>query len=1834
MTSSITPGSEVLSDSEAHAPMLDLPAITIAAYFHPSTLSATFDLNQVAEGVFVWDSADAQLLQRLQALALDVAHVQIEQAHTDTSDFLIALQGRIDLEIDISFDAEIPETAWHFCLMAAHNALIGATTAASVDDAVEPSTTLALPLVSLRGELIQAAAKGTFARELVDAGVFLCDEDWPDGMLNLQQAAEAVADSLALNGSVRAEDFVRALHKRIDVDITAHLEADPPGLDALVFLMAAHNALNSLLAHALVPSPFKADEWSGSQADEPAAPVDESQTVALYPRGDEPVLLTADEQQVTGLVRLALEMMESFYGTLELPLRERLNTLYAKPLVSVEALKDIVEDSKKLVSDALTELAGYVVDVRSIKIHTARTDKPAVSGQLWAWLSQGTPLQLAPPQFSRDAYDFVMNSWLTLDDAPFNKSDGSAVTVNEVIGIGRKLDIGQVIAQKCDRWGGEGDVADAIIQEAQADFEITLLNALKTNQITLQQYQHLLGSTGVSVPGYTDGSVLPYGNQHMRIEAHDVPVFGLRTRNGHYIYAATAPEGRLFTADEDSGRSAATVFIEAFRANLWGTRLQRDGWSWSLLGPAAQQAVNAKLPQPLPHQPSKSRPATAYWTGRGVYASKADHDRKASEVNLTAPYAVRQSTAVHALEVTRPSWRPAFITALATTRRAFLANQVKEQFTPNQHSSLAHALRIGSEFVAFVLDVLLIAVPGKVKLPGRAFLFKVMFLKQLAIDLPTSLVQSKWDEAGEVLIDFFETVLEMGATRKAGSLARSRLNKLSRALLPAQQGDTGHASGAPIQPETTLRGMLPPVLQALKDSELSDVLRQSGVSASELSAMKANQAPMSMELAVEASLAMNRVLRAQVKLMLDTPRYRELPSRVEWPVVGLLSHHLDICITVLGPDGRSLRRFEPVSGNVVPGSARQKPEVVLTRFGAWHFSANTENQNGAISNSLFYYVQPAPNGARLGDRVAQADRLKEGVAKLLFTPDIERAFANAIHHGTRPRANVQAEEGTLLAVTVEGKDTVDPGKLSGAPTRWVSEESERCVPDANGVENLNKARLQNDLALLNGGLALSASPALTQNAESLYLSGLMDVFNGIPALGEAVAVRVIVAGKTVAVWGNEHASQVLVLDRRGGADTHHYMGRLEGHDAVAPGAHSTNPLSELVLRLMNDDARNKLGIDITDPHRLTKSVMERVLSVRTHSTAQGSLIGIDVTSHSGLSNYVQSVTLTVSPTSDGLIRQDSKVWLEWGHGALEVRAQGDAWRVFSAAGGAGPLMLRSYAEWRILQEPVAALDRFEGAQVTDAAVLAKLDEMQRREPLARVYHLWADGSTGGGSYIAFSGSSRTYYRVRPAETGADELEVVRPDGSGGGVWLRQGPSGAWDPAPRLLGGALGDEHIVVWRPWGSPTPLPLQGGFGIQNSMYESRVSAQAVSRRAHNPFFPFFAPSGLEDYYSNRLFISSAALKDKSSTANIAAKVEVFSRQWQMPLDITALSFFRMPDDVSSEAFHVNGALIANLVLKQVGNQPVIRRILEPMAGSGFYANYVRAVGYTGALQVNDSNPLSYLTKRLIVEQPDRVKHYIGNIKANLVALAYEGAAMRFDSNRLKIQFATAGQAEVFIESEAASRIREDIKNYFQYLIDTHFVMTPVGVGVHPTLPDSEARAYLAAALYLMQHNSEHNAVVSVDTEGALNLALSTVTRDDNVVSLLPNGIANIDHLNYLSHIHSAQDKETIFTDYDGWGMFDPIEGTIKDGDLAILSGHFGNVKISEPRFIGKVRDHVVPFIELGGRVVIIDSYSNYKADELSALGLQVFEIRTQSKGYLLAVNTQVVTDVGLAVN
>jgi hypothetical protein len=1558
--------------------------------------------------------------------------------------------------------------------------------------------------------------------------------------------------------------------------------------------------------------------------------------ITLYPSGHEPILLTADQSNAAALMAKALGAMEAFYGTLNKAQRARLDALYGTPRVGADALMKVVQGAKAQVSRQLAALCGHEVKVDAVRIHTARSEKPDVSEPLWAWLARGTPVQLAQPRLTRDANNFVDNSWLTLGGGALVKQDGSQVTVDEVVSIGRELDIGASIATQCDAWLAQAEVASTIRRESNANLEIALLNALKVGQITPAQLLQLQASAGVSLAGIVSyglpiaGLTLHRGNFMLRVEGHDLPVYALSTASGVYVYAGLFPEGRLFVANAAQGFSAMQVFTEAFRRDLWGTRRERSGWSWSLLTPSAQRTVSAKLPQPL--ATSTAYPASAYWAhGAGVYASKADYDRGASGVRFTAPYPLSRDTVTG---------------RLASAYGALLVGRVKEHFTPNQSSSLEHAQRIGAEVLAFVLDVILIAVPGDVKFPGRALLFKAMFAKQLAIDLPQNLVQSKWDEAAETLVDFFETVLEMQLLRKAGTLVRSRLDKLNRTLLPGRTVSTADTGGVGVTPVTAvqrLRSMLPSTLHGLSDDAVATVLRHAGVSKQALNAMWRGKAPMDMALAAAASAAMSRELIGQTALLMATPRYTQLPEAVEWPVVGWLAHSLNVRISVEDADGRSLRVFEPERGTA-EGEGAARREVVLTRHDRWHYGTGQENGNGETADSLFFYVQaPTRPGQVVDNRDEVATRLKHDAASQFERPEQAYLLQRAIHHHNRPRASVPKGEGALLAVSVEGNVKLPEERLQGSEARAVSAHSERCVAQPRSPANLAKARYQADLAALAGAPGPAGPQSLTFSAESMYLSALLRVFSAHD-LQQRIAVRVVAGGRSVAAWGSEQAAQVLVLQRRGEEGAYVYRGQLDGADTVAPAKDSSVPVSDVLLRGMDDAARERLGINISDAQALNRAVMGKLLADAGSAPMPGGLKGLDLRVDPELDACLQAVTLHEVPGADGLILQDDKAWIQRGAGALEVHQEGPSWRVQGPGAARGPLLHRSYGEWRRLQEPVEAVAQLVDGPVLGAAVQARLAALHARDPLARLYHDTDANAGGGASYIAFRGLSSTFYRVKPAEPGAVEVEVVRPAGTGGGVWLHRLQSGIWQLARTLPGGMYHNADPAPWRPWRRPGAQQLPHTLGLSGSTHEGTFSLAGGTHKASNRFFPFVRPTNRRAEF-NRLFANAPENVQRSSdNANIAAKVELFHHQWRLPVDITALRFFRMPGEITSEAKHINGALIADLVTAQQAGQPLIRRVLEPMSGSGFYGNFVKAAGFRGEMRINDISPLVTLTQTEIVRQPDRVKHHINNIKQALVELwQVNNHDVAFDPQTLRIDLPDGNASRTFVNSPQVVRYRVDVRHYFYTTVETQYRLRDGDIVVSPDSSfladpvngETEARAYIAAAFYIMQTNSvRHRAPVEINEMGRLDLPMSIVVTDGNAgsVLLLANGLSNLDGLNYLSYLHSHEQGQTTFSRADGWEMLRVTDGVSNLGDLAILSGHFSDFYLNEVQFMDRVRDHVMPFVHNRGRVIITNAYSPYKERAYLALGLRVFVLENAAASYLLVMNDAVARDAGLA--
>lgn len=1551
----------------------------------------------------------------------------------------------------------------------------------------------------------------------------------------------------------------------------------------------------------------------------PSAPASDA-VVDLYLEGLEPLLMTADEQQAAQLVQAALAALKHFYGDLDPAQRARLARLYETPALGVDALNAIVQHARAQVGARLAELAGRQIALDEVHIHTARAQAGAVSEPLWNWLARGTPVQLAAPRLTQDANAFVDNSWLTLAGQPLIKPDTRPVTLDDIIALGRTLDIGSSIARQCDDWAAHSQVVAATRREADARLELALLNGVKAGQITSAEYVRLSDAAGLSLPAALSVGVRQQrdetlGHFLLRIEGHALPVLALKVEGQVYVIADTYPEARLFVADSPHDVSAMQRFGTAFRDDLWNSRAQRDGWSWQLLSPTAQQAVIGRLPQPLPS--AQRYPATAYWVaGDGAYSSRADYERRATEVRLTAPFPLVRRSVAHA-------WAQAHVT--------LLVRRVKERFTPNQDTSLAHAQRIGAEWLTTALDVILIAVPGKVRFPGRALLFKALFTRQLALDLPLSLVQARWEEAGEILVDFLETVVEMQALRKAGTLVRARIDTLSETFLGERP-----APAALAQAHLQLRSMMPAPLRGLSDAALLDLLRNAGTDARTLTAMHQGKARMDMALVAAVSETRIRHWVDQTPNLLSSDEYTRLPEAVEWAVVACLSATLNVQITVTDPAGAALRSFDAQAAMA---------SVDLIRLGHWQYVGHKPDAEQVTVDSLFFHAQPgAQSGAVPGDQRARARALRLRIAEQLRSGQGPYLLARALHHGSRPRASVPDGEGRLLAVTVAGTAQLPPGRLQGADARTVSQDCEQRVPAADSLANLAKARYQADLAALAGGHGRAGRQTLTQQAQSLYCAGLMGVL-GAHGLGEAVAIRIRAEGRTVSVWGHPDAPQVLLLKRSGQAQAYTYRGELAGRDELAPAPGSDVPLSDLMLRLLDDRSRQALGIELGDAPRLNQVVMQRITSSATPPLAEGDLLGVPLKADAQVMACVQAITLHSEPEANGLVEQQGQHWLPFAAGAIAVQPEGLAWRAQALGTGPGPLLRRQYGEWRRVQPLLLGLQARRQGPVKERALLARLSALYHLDPAARIYHDAVAASTpgaGGASYIALRGQPTAFYRIQPAEPGALEVEVVRPGGTGGGVWLRQGEDGLWQVARTLPGGMDEGNELEPWRPWTRPGRQPVPQALGLIGSTHEQIINVSSGTHKAANKFYPFVRPHRRDTEFKRLLAAAPEAMRAQTDSANIAAKVDLFHHQWALPVDLTALPFFRMPGEVTSELRNVNGALIAYLANARIAGEPVISRIIEPMSGSGLYSNFVRFCGFRGEILLNDRNPLVTLTQREIVRQPDAVRQHIEGIKQDLVEFWQARHTEVFDPQTLRMMFPDTAAATAFVNSTQAKHFREDLRRYFYSTVESQYTLIngDIQISAHssflqdPVNGEAQARAFIAAAFYIVQNNSVRNsAPVKINDAGRLDLPVSIIVRDGpRSVNLLPNGLANLGGLPFLSYLHRPERGQTLFSTGDGWHLLQVVDGQSNLGDLAIISGHFSDVYVDEVTFMESVREYVMPFVRNRGRVIITNAYSPYKERVFLELGLRVFVMENFTQGFLLVLSDAVARDVGLA--
>lgn len=506
-----------------------------------------------------------------------------------------------------------------------------------------------------------------------------------------------------------------------------------------------------------------------------------------------------------------------------------------------------------------------------------------------------------------------------------------------------------------------------------------------------------------------------------------------------------------------------------------------------------------------------------------------------------------------------------------------------------------------------------------------------------------------------------------------------------------------------------------------------------------------------------------------------------------------------------------------------------------------------------------------------------------------------------------------------------------------------------------------------------------------------------------------------------------------------------------------------------------------------------------------------------------------------------------------------------------------------------------------------------------------------------------------------ADGGSPEPERIQ----GTTAELRPGPAkrARLEPTPPLSPSALNSD----WRGSGQPNVMEAIQAFALLDSKHVKKFRLEIVTQISQSKFYPFAGEKGQSAHYNKLLAQGTPALSEATSAENIQQKIEAFT-QWGMKVDIHSLAFFKLPGQITTEVKEINGGLIADLVNQQSRGKAAVQRIIEPMAGSGFYANYARAVGFEGEMIINDTNPLIAWTQREIVEQPDRVKHYIESIKNDLIDLGNQ-YHIKFAPSTLSIKFESEQEAKTFVRSDDAKNFRLAVNNYFNEVVDVVVevknekivVSAPPAKGasviaqvqgdeivISATPHIADEKAFLAAVFYVAQNNNQRNTgTVEIkklsNGKYGLHLPLSTMVTEGPAVKLLLRGMTNNDQINYISYLHKNAQHPTLFSNGDGWALLDNIRDkdneTKNQSDLIILSGHFSDTYMTEADFIEKIKTHVLPLCERGAKVIITNAYSADKEKAYNALGFNTFKKSREASGkdngsnmakgdYLLAVN------------
>jgi hypothetical protein len=528
----------------------------------------------------------------------------------------------------------------------------------------------------------------------------------------------------------------------------------------------------------------------------------------------------------------------------------------------------------------------------------------------------------------------------------------------------------------------------------------------------------------------------------------------------------------------------------------------------------------------------------------------------------------------------------------------------------------------------------------------------------------------------------------------------------------------------------------------------------------------------------------------------------------------------------------------------------------------------------------------------------------------------------------------------------------------------------------------------------------------------------------------------------------------------------------------------------------------------------------------------------------------------------------------------------------------------------------------------------------RRDATGRIYVDLENGTTvmvaptGDGRYQATT--ARVLIPNGPVLERIDRTTQWRTDESGPGPGKRPHLELPTDTVHTVTPPGPSDPDTVWNGRW-----QPDEGGaiqpFALSHSRHAAKFRLDKSSWTSQNPFYPFTGEVGSRVHYKALLEQGSPLLRAATSAANIKQKIEAFTR-WGMKIDIHSLPFFKLPGQVVTEVKDIDGGLIADLINQKSNGHAAIQRIIEPMAGSGFYANYARAVGFEGDMIINDINPLISWTQKEIIQQPDRVKYYIDSIKDDLISLGKQ-YGFEFDPFRLSIKFQSRQDSQAFVKSEPVKNFRDAVKNYFNEIVDVvvelkngELVISepPIRkasvsarlqgdeiVISHPPSTANE-KAFLAAVFYLAQNNNQRNADIIKITKinngnYSLHFPVSMMLTDGPTVKLFTRGLVNNNQINYLSHLHASAKRPTHVANEDGWTLLDNLRDnsneTKNKSDLIILSGHFSDTHLTEAAFMKKIEDHIIPLSANGVKIIITNAYSPHKETAFKTLGFHTFK-------------------------